>query len=86
MYTRLKYSHIRVEVASLACLELGIIQIIIVPGIHFWHVPSTRGTRIPRLLVVQNYLNNYFAMYTRLTLSRIRVELASPACLRLGVI
>ena len=27
----------------------------------------TRGTRSPRLLGVRNYLNNYFAMYTRLT-------------------
>ena len=41
-------------------------------------VPYKRGTRIPRLLGVRNYLNNYFAMYKRLTRSRIRVELASP--------
>ena len=32
------------------------------------------------------YLNNYFAMYTRLTRSRIREELASPAYLGLGII
>ena len=34
----------------------------------------------------RNFLNNYFANYTRLTLSRIRVELASPAYLVLGII
>ena len=32
----------------------------------------TSGTRIPRLLGVWNYLNNYFAMYTRLTLPYTR--------------
>ena len=37
-------------------------------------LPYTRGTGIPRLLEVRNYLNNYFAMYTRLTRSRIRVD------------
>ena len=46
----------------------------------------TRGTRISRLLRVRIYLNNYFSMYTRLTFSRIRVELASPADLGLGII
>ena len=46
----------------------------------------TRGTRIPRLLVVRNYFNNYFAKYTRLPHSRIRTELASPAYLCLGII
>ena len=40
---------------------------------------SPRETRNPRLLGVINYLNNYFAMYKRLTHSRIRVELASNA-------
>ena len=49
-------------------------------------LPYTRGTRIPFLLGVRNYLNNYFAMYTRLTRSRLRVELASPAYLDLGII
>ena len=34
-----------------------------------------RETRIPRLLGVKNYLNNYLA-YKRLTRSRIRVEIA----------
>ena len=42
-----------------------------------------RGTRIPCLLGVINYLNTYFAMYKRLTRSCIRVELATPACLGL---
>ena len=46
----------------------------------------SRGTRIPGLLVVRNYLSNYFAMYTRLTHSRIRVELAPPAYLVFGII
>ena len=49
-------------------------------------LPYTLGTRISRLLGVRNYLNNYFAMYTRLTCSRIRVKLASPAYLGLGII
>ena len=46
----------------------------------------TRGTRIPRLLGVTNYLNNYFAMYIRLTSSRLREDLASSAYLGLGII
>ena len=45
----------------------------------------TRETRIPCLLAVKNYLNNYFA-YKRQTRSRIRVNLASPAYLGLGYI
>ena len=44
------------------------------------------GTRIPSLLGVRNYLKNYFAMYTRLTLSRICVELAPLAYLGLRII
>ena len=46
----------------------------------------TRGTRIPRLLGFKNYLNNYYAIYKRLTRSRIGVELASPDYLGLGII
>ena len=49
-------------------------------------LPYRRGTRIPHLLGVRNYLNNYFVMYTRLTRSRIRVELASRTDLGLGII
>ena len=45
-----------------------------------------RGTRIPRLRGVRNYLNNYFTIYKRLTRSRIREELASPTYLGLGII
>ena len=41
---------------------------------------------IPRLNGVKTYLKNSFAMYTRLTRSRLRVELASPTYLRLGII
>ena len=41
-------------------------------------IPYTGETRIPRLLEVKNYLNNYFTMYTCLTRLRIRVKLASP--------
>ena len=48
-------------------------------------LPYTRGTRIHRLLGVWNYLNNNFAMYKRLTRSRIRVELVSPVYLGLGI-
>ena len=42
-------------------------------------LPYTRGSRILRLLAVTNYLKNNFAMYVRLTHSRIRVDLAYPA-------
>ena len=49
-------------------------------------LPYTRGARIPRLRGVRNYLNNYFVMYTRLTHSRIHVELAPFAYLGLGII
>ena len=34
----------------------------------------------------ENYLINHFALYARRTPSRIRVELASPTYLRLGII
>ena len=44
-----------------------------------------RGTRIPRLLGVKNYLNNYFA-YQRLTRFRIDAELEAPAYMGLGII
>ena len=44
-------------------------------------LPYTRGIRIPRLLGVKKYLNNYFAMYNCLMCSRIGVELASSAYL-----
>ena len=40
----------------------------------------------PAYLRVRNYLNNYFAMYTRLTLFAISVELAFPAKMALGII
>ena len=45
----------------------------------------TCGTRIPCILGVKNYFNNYFA-YKPLKRSRIRVQLASPAYLGLGII
>ena len=45
-----------------------------------------RGMRIPHLIGVKNYLHFYFAMCTRLTRSRIRVELASPTYWGLGMI
>ena len=35
--------------------------------------------------LARNYLNNYFAIYTRLTCSRICVELASPGYMEFGV-
>ena len=37
-------------------------------------LPYTRGTRIPRLVGVRNYLNNYFVMCKHLTRLHIRVE------------
>ena len=49
-------------------------------------LPYTSGNRIPRLLGVKNYLNNYFSMYKRLTRSCIHVELASLANLGIGII
>ena len=48
-------------------------------------LPYTRGTCIPRLFGVSNYLNNYFAMCKCLARSGIRVELASPAYFELGI-
>ena len=47
---------------------------------------DTRGPRIPRLLEVRKYLNNYFVIYERLTPSRMRMELAIPAYMGLGII
>ena len=49
-------------------------------------LPYMRGNRILRLIRVRSYLNNYFAMYTRLMRSRIHVEHASPAGLRSAII
>ena len=46
----------------------------------------TRETSIPCLRAVKNYLNSYFNMYKLLTRSRIRVKLAFPAYLGLGII
>ena len=43
-----------------------------------------RGTHIPQLLRVRE-LYNYFDMYTRLARSRIRMELAFPTYLGLGI-
>ena len=49
-------------------------------------LPYRRGTLILHLLAVRNNINYYFALYTRLTHSRIRMEIASPAYLGLGII
>ena len=48
--------------------------------------PDTRGTCIPRILGVKSYLNNYIAMYPRLTHSLMREDLASSAYLGLEII
>ena len=40
-----------------------------------------RGTRIPRLHGVRNFLKKYFAIYKRLTHSRIPVQLATRCLL-----
>ena len=48
--------------------------------------PYTRGPRIPHLFGFRNYLNNHFAMYKRLTRSRIHVEITTPAHLGLVII
>ena len=49
-------------------------------------LPYSKRICIFRLHVVQNYLFNHFALYAQPTLSRIRVDLASPAYLWLGFI
>ena len=49
-------------------------------------LPFTRKARIPRLLGVGNYLNNYFPLYLRLRRSIIREELVSLALLRIKII
>ena len=59
---------------------------IILPCIPFDALPYTRGRRLHRLPGVKNFLNNYLAMYRRLTLSRIRLELAPPAYVGLEII
>ena len=41
---------------------------------------------IPHLLEVENYLNNYFAMYKRLMYIRIHVKLVSPTYMGLRII
>ena len=46
----------------------------------------SRRTGIPSLFEVKNYLNNYFAMYKRLTRSCIRKELASLTYLGFRII
>ena len=46
-------------------------------------LPYMRGIRIPRLLGVRYYLNNYYAMYTCLKRSRISEETRIPR--QLGV-
>ena len=87
MYKRLTRSRIRVEIASPAYLRLEIIQIIIFPCINAWRDSVYVWILHPTPpFGVRNYLNNYVAMCKRLTRSRIRVELASPAYLGLGVI
>ena len=47
--------------------------------------PATYGTRKCPLLGFRNYLNNYFAMYKRVTPSRLHVQLASVAYVGLGI-
>ena len=49
-------------------------------------LPYTRETRLHRLLGVRNYLNNYFAIYTRLTRSHIHADVESLANLGLRII
>ena len=49
-------------------------------------LPYGRGTRIPGLLGVGNYLSNHFAMHACLARIRMVVELASPVYLALIVI
>ena len=49
-------------------------------------LPYTRGSRIPHLLGVRNYLKDYFAKYKRLRRSHIRAELASSTYLGFGII
>ena len=49
-------------------------------------LPYSGRTCIPRLLGVSNYLNNYFAIYTRLTRLHIQADLASPTYFWLRII
>ena len=86
MNKRLTRSPIRAELASPTYLGLEIIEIIILPCINAWHAPSTRETCMPCQFVFRNYFKNYFAMYKRLTRTRIRVERASHAYSGLGII
>ena len=85
-YTCLTHSRIRVELASPANLGLRINQQLFGHTNMSVVLPYTRGTRIPRLLKVRNYINNYLALSKHLTRSIIGVELASAAYLRLRII
>ena len=86
MYNRLAHSRIRGELGFHAYLGIGLIKKLFCHVYTSDALPYTGGTRNPRLLAARNYLNNYFAMYKSLTLSRISVELLFPACLSLGII
>ena len=74
------------DLASPIFLRLGIIYKIMSLCIMSDALPFTRGTRIPRLLEVRDYLNIYFSMYTCLTSSHIFADLASAAYLGLEII
>ena len=79
-------SRIRVELASPAYMGLEIIKIIILPCIHDGHAPVYAWNSHAQPPRGRNCLYNYSAMYTRLTRSCIRVELASPTYLWLGIV
>ena len=79
MNTRLTRFLTRTKVATPAYLVL--IIIINISFALYGHLPRTR-LRVElgpyaRYLGVKNYLNNYFAMYTRLMRFLIRVEVSS---------
>ena len=86
MYTPLTHLRKHAELASPAYMGLEIILLIILLCINVCRTPVYAWISHLRLLVVWNYLNNYFATYTGLTSFRIDVELVSPAFFGLGII
>ena len=70
-------SHIRVEIASPPAWGYELFKQLFYNVQKSDALPYTHGTRLPRLLGLRDYINNYFAMYKRLTRSRICVEIAS---------
>ena len=74
------------ELGFHAYLGIGLIKKLFCQVYTSDALPNTGGTQIHHLRGVRNYLNNYFAKFKCLTRTRIRVELACPAYMGVGII